>query len=72
MRKYTVKELDDLRQACESRWLYGTTNFTKTIYSRQYVQNDMDKGVEELVRTYMMAGLIAEDIYAADNPPPVS
>jgi hypothetical protein len=33
-------------------------------FSRSYKQTEMDAGVEQLVRTYMMAGITAEDIFA--------
>ena len=66
-RRYTVQEIDDLRRACCERWLYGTTNISSGRFSRQYQQHDKDKGVEELVRTCMMAGITAIDIYDKDN-----
>ncbi len=67
-RRYTVKEIDALRSACSLRWLYGTTHIPNGGWSRQYQGSEKDKGTEELVRTYMIAGLTADDIYRADAP----
>ena len=68
-RAYTVKEIDDLRGACEMRWLFGTTKIIRNILRGcSYNQRDKDHGIEELVRTYMLAGLVAKDLYEADNP----
>lgn len=69
-RAYTVAEIDSLRIACRQRWLYGTTAISGSGVSRGFRQNEMDSGSEELVRTYMLAGLVATDIYAADRPKP--
>ena len=68
-RAYTVREIDALRRACERRWLYGTTASlgAGTHTSRTFRSEEKDKGVEELVRTYMLAGIVAEDIYAEDR-----
>ena len=68
-RAYTVREIDELRRACERRWLYGTTaSLGDGVHvSRPYRTEDKDKGVEELVRTYMLAGIVAEDIYTEDR-----
>lgn len=69
-RAYTVKEIDALRRACEQRWLFGTTSHSGSRTSGSYRQEEKDAGVEQLVRTYMLAGLTADDIYAADSPSP--
>jgi len=63
-RPYTVREIDELRQACEMLWLFGPSAFTPrgSGSSRSYRDADKDKGVEELVRTYMMAGITGSDI----------
>lgn len=69
-RAYTVREIDALRQACETRWLYGTTNLSGRgggFCSRQYRSEEKDAGVEQMVRTYMVAGITADDIYAEDK-----
>jgi hypothetical protein len=69
-RAYTVAEIDALRSALEVRWVWGTTAQSQTRgMSRPYYHEDKIKGVEELVRTAMLAGHTAEDIYAADREP---
>lgn len=67
---YSVKEIDELRVACERRWLYGTTRPSGgqgVSWSRSYEEEEMTSCVEELVRTYMIAGVTAEDIYKEDT-----
>lgn len=67
-RRYSVKEIDELRAACERRWLFGTTASGNGIrIGRTFRESEKDKCVEELVRTYMLAGLTAEDIYETDR-----
>ncbi len=63
-RAYTVTEIDDLRRLCRNKWLFGSFTTVPTGWSRSYKESDMDKGVEELVRTYMLAGLTADAIRA--------
>ncbi len=67
MRSYTVAEIDDLREACTLRWLFGTAFPTFGSQGRVYNQEQKVRCVEELVRTYMLAGIIAEDIYEEDR-----
>lgn len=67
-RAYTVHEIDKLRQVCGDRWLFGTTCFDCSPgLSRAYKEVDKDRAVEEMVRTYMVAGITAEDILEADR-----
>ncbi len=67
-KRYTVQEIDALRCACEDRWLFGTTlNKEKGRASRCYNEEGKTKCVEEIVRTHMLAGHIAQDIYDADK-----
>jgi hypothetical protein len=66
-RAYTVSEIDELRRACEQRWLYGTTCITTNDWGRGYRGNEKDIGVEQMVRTFMVGGIVAEDIYAEDQ-----
>lgn len=69
-RSYTVKEIDELRRACEDRWLYGTSMPKGGAYfSRTYREDEKVKCVEEIVRTHMLAGHTAQDIYDADRKP---
>lgn len=66
-KSYTVKEIDALRAACELKWLFGTTKQPISSVSRSYNETQKTKCVEELVRTHMMAGHTAQDIYDADR-----
>jgi hypothetical protein len=66
MRAYTVPEIDALRYACTLRWLYGTTNLPQVAFSRNYCDNEKYRGVEEMVRTHMIAGHTADDLKKAD------
>ena len=67
-RTYTVKEIDDLRSVCETRYLYGSTVLNGGMrMSRGYRERDKVLAVEEMVRTHMVAGHTAQDIIDADN-----
>lgn len=67
-KKYSVSELDALRIAVEHKWLWGTYNFSaKQGFSRSYREEEKAKAVEELVRTHMLAGHTAEDLYASEQ-----
>lgn len=79
-RSYTVKEIDDLRKACKNKWLWGyyngprcvetfdsNGNIIKLNPSCSYNQQDLDKGVEELVRTHMLAGHTAQDLLDSEK-----
>lgn len=70
-RAYTVKELDKLRAAVEQRWLYGTTKLTPGMLrmSCSYKEEEKTKCVEQIVRTHMLAGHTARDLYDEDNKP---
>ena len=81
--KYTVSEIDELRYALQERYIWGTTyspppdtiiQSTDTIHgvsyssrSRVYNQQEMNIVVEQRLRTYMIAGIKAKDIYAEDK-----
>lgn len=67
-RAYTLAEIDALRRALETRYLYGTTNLgTGQQMSRTYRETEKTVAVEESVRTAMLAGLTADDYYEADR-----
>ena len=71
-RAYTIKEIEDLRDLCSDKWLYGSFFPFRdgcSRFSRSYKPEERDKGVEELVRTYMLAGITAEDIWAQSALP---
>jgi len=64
-RSYTVTEIDALRSACETKWLFGSFRTPEGFrVSRNYTGSEKDIGVEQLVRTYMVAGLTADDLLA--------
>lgn len=66
-RAYTVKEIDALRKACGERVLWGTTKpLAGCVSSDCFAPGETETLTEELVRTHMLAGHTAEDIYAAD------
>jgi len=60
-RKYTVKEIAALRRVCKNLWLYDAP-WPVNGRGEPYRQEDMDRASEDMVRTYMMAGLTADDI----------
>jgi len=66
-RRYTVREIDALRQAVTNMWLYGSYNLVGSGCSRVYVEQEKTRCVEELVRTHMLAGHTAEDLYASER-----
>lgn len=66
-RAYTVSEIDALRQAVENKWLYGSYSLSGGGSSRSYYEAEKTRCVEELVRTHMLAGHTAEDLYATER-----
>jgi hypothetical protein len=65
IRGYTVREIDDLREVCEKVWLYGTRYYSPNWsggVGRSYLPEVKTKCVEEIVRTYMIAGITADDL----------
>lgn len=67
-RKYSYSDIQALRAVCERIWLYGDQpSLGMCGFSRSYKESEKDHGVEQLVRTNMMAGITAEDIYASQR-----
>lgn len=63
--RYTVSEIDALRRECERRYLTDG----KQLHARFGINSaQMHTQVEDQVRTYMLAGVAAADIHAADFP----
>lgn len=60
-RKPTVIEVDELRSVCENIYLYGSAIFGSGM-SRVFQERDMVVAVEEMVRTYILAGITAKDL----------
>lgn len=69
-RAYTVSEIEALREACDNKWLYGRFTLSQSGSSRSYLEDEKTRCVEELVRTYMLAGHVAADLYASERPSP--
>ena len=79
-RKYTVAEIDWMRDAIEHQWLYGRKRsepdpgatsgvdkhgnlwFSTSTMSRSYMEDEKTKSVEELLRTYILAGIEPKDL----------
>ena len=71
-RRYTVKEIDELREVCDMRYVWGTTvlGFDPTggiHHSRTYREIERVTAVEQMIRTYMMAGITAKQIREEDK-----
>ena len=67
VRGYSVAEIDNLRAACELKWMFGTSLPVGNCVGRSYRDEVKAVCVEEMVRTYMLAGIRADDIYANDT-----
>ena len=66
-RAYTVVEIDQMRTAIDFRFLYGIKPSQrppngKWFSSRTYKEEEKAVVVEELLRTYMLAGVSPEDL----------
>jgi hypothetical protein len=68
-RAYTVAELDALREAVERKWLFGIYSHSISGISCSRCYNEVEKTqcVEAIVRTHMIAGQTAEDLYASER-----
>lgn len=74
-RKYSVSEIDALRQAVENQYLWGRYQGPVLSHgggasygmSRSYMETDKATVVEDRVRTFMLAGLTAQDLYAQER-----
>lgn len=66
-RSYTVKEIDDLRSVCRCRFIFGTCVLVKSQGSHGYPADVEQKAVEEIVRTHMIAGHVAQDLIDEDQ-----
>lgn len=60
-RAYSVAEIDRMRQVIEHRWLFGSSLYDMRpgvgVSSRSYDETEKTKCVEEILRTYMLAGV---------------
>lgn len=71
-RAYTVTEIDALRRAVENKWLFGFYSFGTRGggASRCYDEVEKTQCVEAILRTHMLAGQTAEDLYASERSKP--
>ncbi len=68
-RAYTVNEVDALRRAVENKWLFGSYGQQMgNCQSRSYHETDKTQCVEHIVRTWMVAGKTAQDLYESERP----
>lgn len=67
-RAYTVREIDDLRSVLKDRFIWGTSfrPYDGRRTGVSYSPDDLLKTVEEQIRTYMTAGITADDIRKED------
>ena len=64
-RKYSVAEIDRMRAAVECKWLFGCwPNEMKstTTFARTWTDKGKTAAVEEMLRTYMLAGIGPEEL----------
>lgn len=69
-RKYSVTEIDALRRAVDNKYLWGCYSPPQTAgarLSRSYKEEEKAAAVEQRVRTHMLAGHTADDLYASEN-----
>jgi hypothetical protein len=67
MRAYTVKELDELRDVCSRKWLFGCYQIGSGFQvSRTYSGGEKTMAIEEMVRTHMVAGHTAQDLIESE------
>lgn len=67
-RTYTVREVEELRRAIDNKYLYGSYKGPSGVggFSRSYSEPEKSLIVEQQVKTHMLAGHTAEDLFAAD------
>ena len=69
---YSVAEVEALRQAVEQKYLFGAYRPHRLfpgsqLVSRTYIEPEKTVVVEERVRTHMLAGHTAEDLYQSEE-----
>jgi hypothetical protein len=69
-RKYTIKEIDELREVMEHKYLFGTYSHEWSRpgprESRTFYEKDKLVAVEEMVRTAMLGGITAAECLASE------
>ena len=67
-RRYTVAEIEALRDCFENKYLWGSYTLPEGVASSNaYRESDKITTVEEWVRTHMMAGHTAEDLINSEK-----
>lgn len=72
-RSYTVQEIDALRRACGDKYIWGRYGGPRMrpgrgiSSSRGYQEKDKVIAVEEMVRTFMLAGKTAADLIDSEK-----
>lgn len=67
-RAYTVREIDALRSACRDKVLWGSYSGPDgDVVSQIFGRGEVESRAEEMVRTFMLAGLTARDLLASDE-----
>jgi hypothetical protein len=81
-RKYSVSEIDALRQAVRNKYIWGSYRGSQALMSvmkdgacysdssmmsRAFNETEMIGSTEEMVRTHMLAGHTAEDLLASEQ-----
>lgn len=72
MKKYTIQEIDALRELISNKFLYGRYDgpeffdvggvAMQTAWSRSYKESELSAHVEDRVRTFMVAGIKPADL----------
>ena len=66
-RKYSVKELDELRQVVRCKWISGYYGCREGFSMRMSGPGEMENAVEQQVRTHMLAGHTAGDLLDSER-----
>lgn len=61
-RAYTLAEIDQLRAVVKTEYLFGLYAGRPGRMSRSYQEVELNQIVEERVRTFMLAGVTADDL----------
>lgn len=65
-KKYTVAEIDDLRSACDKRYLFGSSCPQGIYRGQAYNEHEKNMAVEQMVQTFMQGGVTADDVRKED------
>jgi hypothetical protein len=70
-RAYTVQEIDHLRRVISEKYVWGSYHGPPSDGSMSipYYRRELEVSVENQLRTYMLAGLTADDLLASEKKP---